>query len=283
MSPSIFSSPSSSLSDPLSSLPKNPWSNLQKETLLILVEEYQANWKTVKQVFNDIYQQEIPSPMGLTEKALRTYYWGIKRGRSRINGQRSILRAVAIDLIQERLSNRNLSCDVGDIYTKASDDEAFTFKAVDPRLQARESFTLLYKELINYTQITSKVQSGLPSIVQDQNIMISPSETHVAALSPTSSPNRSSKSVKAFRPLNANDYPLLGFRAFSDKSQGLNAREGFLAGRFHGGDNLPQPHPQSEENRHLVIGHVERNNQILSPFIRYISICTDLRGSGNLH
>ena len=135
---------------PLSRPPSNKWSNLQRETLVVLVEDFKFEWKIIKIIFNDIFDDEIPSPFGVSESGLRTYYWGLQRGVYKINGERHILRAYAIDLLQKRLSNETHFHNVANCPTELSDDEEVVFTPVEARRRARESILPFHGQLLTH-------------------------------------------------------------------------------------------------------------------------------------
>ena len=254
-------SPSPSISNqeqglsPLCRQPCNPWTNLQKVTLMLLVENYRTSWKTTRLVFNETFKQEIPSRYGLSTNALRTYYWGLKRGLYTIRGDWHFLKDAATQILDAKLN-------VVDLVSAPSNREVG-----EPR---RDSIVPdgprpPDNSLDLYTQLIGYVQAGDPEATKSvltENANESTRETPL--------PSIARKSDQSSLPSKQDDaeIPLLGFRAFSNTSQGLNSRDGFLAGVFHAGVDMIQPDPSSSANRHLVFRHVERGNKNFSPFIR---------------
>ena len=121
-----------------------------------------------------------------------------------------------------------------------------------------------------YTQLIENIHDASPGQAGDVEAMESVPiantneiQSTSQSLSPAPELARSSLPLKQ----DSTKVPLLGFRAFANNSQGLNTREGFLAGLFNAGLDISQPDPSSGANRHLVFRHVERGNINLSPFI----------------
>ena len=237
--------------------PSNNWTNLQKETLLLLVEEYRFDWKVIRRIFNTVFQRQILCSSGLSDGALRSYYWGLKRGIYPINGEKSMLRAYATDLIQKMTGDND--------HTEVVENSELGFPVAVAQKQAHARFLLFVDELGTYAKNHPDCasQNYLKNQTCKWQTMPKGIETHHITLTPNPA-----SAKKAFGCNNADAVPLLAFRAFSEASQGLNSKDGFLAGIFQAGLAIQQPDPASEQYRQLVIKHVERNNKNLSPLIR---------------
>ena len=251
---------------PLDRQPSNPWTNLQKVTLVLLIENYRTSWTTTKLVFNETFKQEIPSRFGLSQNALRTYYWGIKRGSYTICGDWQFLKNAATEILDAKLNVVNLVSAQND--TEAG-DPARDVTVLD-RAHPPDSSLDLYTQLMEHIR---EDEHFLPSPEGDAETIESIlAENANESVRKAPVPFRAWKLDHSSLPFKQDNQkiPLLGFRAFSNISQGLNSRDGFMAGVFHAGMDIIQPDPSSSANKHLVFRHVERGNRNLSPFIRYL-------------
>lgn len=143
--------------------PSNNWTYLQKVTLVLLVEALRAPWKIIRQVFNEIFQQQIPSPFGLSENALRTYYWGLRRGVCKIYGERSILRTYAIDLLKNKLGNESFNCKAKDDSVEEPDNDGVMSTCADAQQSAQHSLPPLYSQLLTCAKSIPDLQ-GHPNV-----------------------------------------------------------------------------------------------------------------------
>ena len=251
---------------PLDRQPSNPWTNLQKMILMLLVENYRTSWTTTRRIFNEIFRQEIPSRYGLTTNALRTYYWGMKRGIYIIRGEWHYLKDAATQVLDAKLNVVNLvsaqkDIDVGEPGTDVvvPDDTIPPDHSLD-----------LYTQLMEHIHEDEHAWPSQAGDVKTTESVVTKDANEGSRKPPVPSvAQKTDQSSLPSKPDGAK-IPLLGFRAFSNISQGLNSRDSFLAGAFHAGIEMVQPDPSSSANKHLVFRHVERGNKNLSPFIRYL-------------
>ena len=258
---------------PLDRAPNNCWSNIQKTALVLLVENYHINWKNIWRVFNHVFARVIPSARGLTEAALRSSYRKVRLGKYQIEGDQTILRADATEMLERSMQDLRLPCKRLTTHRAQHDGEIamspgshINVQDIGIPHQALKS-SLLDSCNINFTFVHDSM-----AIPAQDSMNLSNSKAHLPILKPrilTADQGPGSELGNSSARLDSERIPLLGFRAYSANSQGRNGKEGFSAGLFHAGGYMCQPHPSSTTNRELVLRHVKRRNRNSSPFIRY--------------
>ncbi|KAL9102222.1 MAG: hypothetical protein Q9163_002604 [Psora crenata] len=259
---------------------RNVWSSGQRKALRVLVEGYGNDWSDIVPVFNSYSQLSAPQARGIPKRVIRTQWNYIKRTSSRIKSTdlkasypsshaeeeniRKTLEDLAIRLgIQLRRQGKNSPLH---IYRNMRSDRSLLADKLhsSPQTPSR----LMNQDHDNglLTPPRSQPSDSIPQVPR-LSIGRSPTRRSTKAIA-TPPPMIIPQSPSNITPPLNGDLPSLGFRGFSQTSQGKNGGDGFIAGAFVDSARIPAcPTPNSPDFRNRANKHVGWDKDHKSPFI----------------
>ena len=283
------------------------WTSRERKALLILKDEYELSWDTLTPVFNCW----LDADQGVRQRVLYAQYSYFSRPATS-SKQRDAQTAFSsayqdLDTLCQELQQVGLKLGIEihkpypgyNIENTQTYDKSLKRKTLSGTLHPESEMPNMLaaspsKKQHSFPDIVRSTYPSTPSQVRDPQTPPSVNSHHTGPRSPPPQPSSPTLAIKTVRrnlpnavhslglptcapqisPSSLPELPLVGFRGYSDKSQGLNSPQGFRAGAFVGAANIPQcPAVTDASFIAEATFHVGWTKDHSSPFISITTSC----------